>query len=141
MDKGTRNGTRPRRVLVAACAIGVLATACTANATGGETTGSGGTGAGSTTVPAQLTIGSPQKILTLDPALAADGYSEGVLHEIGANLYGLGGGGRIFPLLVRSAQVSANGLTWTFQLKSGLVSARSLASWRAARSISGLTAR
>jgi peptide/nickel transport system substrate-binding protein len=118
MSKGTRRGGRPRQVLVAACAIGLLATACT---TGGKLTGPGSTGAGLTTVPAQLTIGSPQKILTLDPALAADGYSEGVLREIGANLYELGGGGRIFPLLVKSARVSANGLTWTFKLRPGLV--------------------
>src|SRR5262245_27333694 len=61
--------------------------ACTSNGAGGANGASGG---GVTTVSAQLTIGSPQKILTLDPALAADGYSEGVLHEIGGNLYELG---------------------------------------------------
>jgi ABC-type transport system substrate-binding protein len=97
-------------------AVGLAAAGC------GSTAGTAATAAGEGlhSAPAQITIGSPQKILTLDPDLAADGYSEGVLHEIGGNLYELGSDGRVFPLLVRSASVSADGLTWTFELKPGL---------------------
>lgn len=116
MSRAIAATMRPRMILLTVCVVSLL-TACASN--GGA--GKGGSGdAGSTATPVQLTIGSPQKILTLDPDLAADGYSEGVLHEIGGNLYELGNKGRVFPLLVRSSRVSPDGLTWTFQLKPGL---------------------
>lgn len=73
-----------------------------------------------TAIPDELTIGSGQKILTLDPDLAADGYSEGIIHLIGGTLYELDGAGALTPLLVASRSVSPDGLTWTFELKPAL---------------------
>jgi peptide/nickel transport system substrate-binding protein len=78
------------------------------------------TGNGQTEVPNELTIGSAQKILTLDPDLAADGYSEGIIHLLGGNLYELGGDQQVHPLLATSSSVTKNGLKWTFRLKPDL---------------------
>lgn len=116
--KKCNGGCAAGKLIALASVLSLLAAACAATSAGTVHGGSGSTGL--TTVPAEVTIGSPQKILTLDPDLAADGYSEGVLHEIGGNLYELGSHGRVFPLLIRKAEVSADNLTWTFQLKPGL---------------------
>jgi peptide/nickel transport system substrate-binding protein len=74
---------------------------------------------GLTNIPRELTIASAQKIFTLDPDLAADGYSEGIVHLIGGTLFERGAG-EVRPLLVASKLVSPDGLTWTFELKPGL---------------------
>jgi peptide/nickel transport system substrate-binding protein len=75
---------------------------------------------GLTGIPRELTIASAQKILTLDPDLAADGYSESIIHLIGGTLFELGADGEVRALLAASKSVSADGLTWTFELKPGL---------------------
>jgi peptide/nickel transport system substrate-binding protein len=71
---------------------------------------------GLTRIPRELTIASAQKILTLDPDLAADGYSESIVHLIGGTLFELSAG-EVRPLLAQSKSVSPDGLTWTFELK------------------------
>src|SRR5690348_14843654 len=89
---------------------------------GGPSAPTSGVGGGSparrasATVPKQITVGSAQKILTLDPDLAADGYSEGVVHLLGGNLFELGPTGKVAPLLAERGSASKDGLTWTFTL-------------------------
>jgi peptide/nickel transport system substrate-binding protein len=102
------------------------ATALSLSACGGgpsaPTPGGGGSPArsGSAAVPKQVAIGSAQKILTLDPDLAADGYSEGIVHLLGGNLFELESGGKVVPLLATGDTSSKDGLTWTFTMKPGL---------------------
>jgi peptide/nickel transport system substrate-binding protein len=103
------------------CALLIAAALALVSCAGEQSSAPTGTvDGGSTEVPAELTIGSSQKILTLDPDLAADGYSEGIVHLLGGNLYGLGADGQVQPLLVTSGSASRDGLTWTFELKNGL---------------------
>jgi len=112
-------------LLVLALLLGATLAACGSNASsGGVTAGSSSrassVGSGSTRIPAALTIGSSQKILTLDPDLAADGYSEGIVHLIGGNLYELEADKQVRPQLAAAGRASGDGLTWTFQLRAGL---------------------
>jgi peptide/nickel transport system substrate-binding protein len=85
-----------------------------------STAPSGAAGGGSAEAPTDLTIGSSQKILSLDPDHAADGYSEGIVHLLGGNLYELGPDEQVRPLLVTSGSASADRRTWEFELKNGL---------------------
>jgi peptide/nickel transport system substrate-binding protein len=119
-----RTSPSPRRPLALLVLLALGGLAALAGCGGGTAvTGAGGSGGGetgSTEVPSALTIGSAQKILTLDPDQAADGYSEGIVHLLGGNLYELGPKGAVVPLLAASKSVSGDGLTWTFTLKPGL---------------------
>ncbi|HMJ03513.1 MAG TPA: ABC transporter substrate-binding protein, partial [Conexibacter sp.] len=121
------NESRPPRRLTARVllALAALAVAAVLAACGGDDSSSGTTaasgGSGSAEVPQELTVGSAQKILTLDPDLAADGYSEGVVHLLGGNLYELGADRQVRPQLADGdGVVSDDGLTWTFELREGL---------------------
>lgn len=117
-------GALAATAILAACASGDSSTTPAGDAGGGDggsaTTG-GDSGSGSTEVPASVTIGGSQKILTLDPDQAADGYSEGVVHLIGGTLYELQADGSVIPLLAEGdGKVSDDGMTWTFELKPDL---------------------
>ena len=110
MTRRARNCLAPLMTLLAAS---VALAACGAgSSTGGV--------AGATAAPASVSVGFAAKIVTLDADQAVDQTSLAAMHLIDGNMYELGGNGKVFPLLVSSAQASENGLTWTFRLRSGL---------------------
>jgi peptide/nickel transport system substrate-binding protein len=112
---------RARLILVLATLAGIAIVAgCGQGSSSERASGQTGAAGGVTHIPAELTIASSQKILTLDPDLAADGYSECIVHLLGGTLYELGNNGAIVPLLAASKAVSPDGLTWTFELKPNL---------------------
>lgn len=106
---------RPKRLLPAAsmlAAAGLLATACAA----------GGSAAPAPSAPQIFTVATTAAVTTWDPVAS---FSTEALYM--ANMYeGLlranppGSARRFSPLLATSWHTSANGLTWTFQLRHGV---------------------
>ena len=79
--------------------------------------GCGGGGGGGDT----MTFGSASDPVVLDGALVSDGESLRVIDQIMETLVGLEAGStKIVPELAESWTASADGLTWTFQLKDGV---------------------
>jgi peptide/nickel transport system substrate-binding protein len=80
------------------------------------TVGCGGGGGGDT-----LTFGTASDPVVLDGALVSDGESLRVIDQIYETLVGLEPGTtEIVPELAESWEASADGLTWTFNLKDGV---------------------
>ncbi len=72
-------------------------------------------------VPSTVTIGLTLKVSNLDPDLAVEPSNLDALHLIGGTLTELPGkGGPVTPGLAKTWKVAANGLTVTFNLRSGL---------------------
>lgn len=124
VSRSLRRAPARALLVLAALLVAVTLAACGGGSPSpkgvGGSTSSASSGAGSKIIPHALTIGSSQKILTLDPDLAADGYSEGIVHLLGGNLYELGAGKQVRPLLAASKTPGKDALSWTFELKPGL---------------------
>jgi peptide/nickel transport system substrate-binding protein len=113
------------RVLPTACA-GIGATLLLAACAGGSSgasglSGVGGTASSSATVPSVLKIGINDKINSLDNQLAISTAEQNVAHLTGGNLYTFDpdASPSLQPGLAASHTTSANGLVWTFTLRSG----------------------
>jgi peptide/nickel transport system substrate-binding protein len=110
---------RSRRQAVAgAMLIGCGSIAALAACSAGGTGASGTSGSGSQT----FTMGIPEEPDTLDPQTTNAAISRMILRYAGDTLVDTSpsSNGEIVPGLAKSWQSSANGLQWTFQLKSGV---------------------
>jgi peptide/nickel transport system substrate-binding protein len=110
--------------LPATCAgIGatLLLAACAGGSSGTGGLGGGGTASSSQTVPSVVKIGINDKINSLDNQLAISTTEQNVAHLTGGNLYTFDpdASPTLQPGLAASHTTSANGLVWTFTLRSG----------------------
>jgi peptide/nickel transport system substrate-binding protein len=134
-----RRGLIPSVVLVSALAVGgLIASGCTsggsssAGATaskGGSSTSAGGPsttssasgGTGKSAVPATVTIGLDSHVGTLDPDKAIEPNELAAIGLIAGTLTATDPSGQKTSLsLAQSQDVSSDGLTYTYKLKSGL---------------------
>ncbi len=100
-----------------ACAVALPLAGCGSD---GASTTSSGAGSGSGKAPEQVTVAFNQRVTTLDPDLAVAQADVNVINLIGGRLYDAGASGTPQPSLARSGRASADGLSWTFKLRSGL---------------------
>src|SRR5439155_10336222 len=97
-------GLKKLALLAALAALGMVAAA--------------GAGTNSKTASNALVFGAASDPVIVDGPLVSDGESLRVVDQIFQGLVGLKAGSTtIEPLLATSWKASANGLTWTFQLR------------------------
>jgi peptide/nickel transport system substrate-binding protein len=108
------------RVVAVVAASGLALAACGGGSSGGEGTSSGSaTGAGSS--DATFVFGASSDPAIIDGAYVSDGESLRVVRQIFEGLVTTAPGKTdIVPALADSWKASADGLTWTFTLKSGV---------------------
>jgi peptide/nickel transport system substrate-binding protein len=90
---------------------------------GGGGGGGGDSTGGSAAEPAKggsMEVAQAAEVITLDPLKAIDGASITVLSQIMEPLYKTSPDDELVPWLVSSGKESADGLTWTFELKKGV---------------------
>lgn len=110
---GTRGGRHWRALLLAG--IVPLMAGCGG---GGETPGQSSTPAGSGGGGAStLTVATAEVASSVDPAMAFDTWSTAIVHAITRRLVDYDASGKLVPALAETWDISADGKTYTFKLR------------------------
>jgi peptide/nickel transport system substrate-binding protein len=102
--------------MATATALALALAACSSSSSSGSANGNSST----STSAGQLTIAIGANPPTLDPAAQSSSSSMQIENMIVQELTYVGSSGTVQPLLATSWKVAPNGLSWTFNLRSGV---------------------